>query len=119
MAIRGYAGTARPVINLFENDSRFRPVEWDHADASIIRGYQEIAVPTNLVGGACIVVSPARQAALNAVQTARTTTEAGVATFKASIAALMQKIKDNTATPAEQRAYMVKLGRVALGALSD
>jgi len=118
MATRAYNGTARPVSDRYELDPAFRKVEWDDADGSIIRGYEEIRTRA-LVCGACMVVSPSRQTELDAVNAARAAAEAQVATFKASIVSLAQKVRDNTATAAEQRQLLVKLSRAVFGLLSD
>lgn len=54
-------------------------------------------------------------AAVTAAAAAATTR----ATFLASIVSLAQKVKDNTATAAEQRQLIVKLSRAVLGLASD
>jgi hypothetical protein len=118
MAVRAYSGTVRPVAYPYEGNPAYRVAERDEADGSISRGYQEIANPGNFIGD-IMVVSAERATALAAQVAAQTQARANVEAFKASIIALAQKVKDNTATAAEQRQLLVKLSRVAVGALSD
>ncbi len=70
-----------------------------------------------------MVVSPARQAALDTENATRTVSEAQIATFLASISNLAQIVKDNAGTAAQQqaaqRALLVKLSRAVLGLRSD
>ena len=118
MAVRPYAGTERPQSTIYDNDPNLRTVEVDAADGSLDRGWQHIDSGA-LVGLCTMVVSPARQAALDAANAARAVTDAQIATFRQSIRDLAQKVRDNTATPAEQRQLLVKLARVADGVLAD
>jgi hypothetical protein len=118
MAVRAFAGTARPIDSAFEGRQGFRVVEWDDADGSIIRGYERLSDGA-LLSGACFVVSPARQAVLDAINTAASADNTNRANFIASIVALAQAVKDNTATAAQQRQLMVKLSRAVLGLMSD
>jgi hypothetical protein len=118
MAVRAFAGTARPIDSAYEGRPGFRTVEWDDPDASIMRGYERIADGA-LLSGACMVVSPARQAVLDAINTAAAAENNTRATFMASIVTLAQLVKDNTATAAQQRQLIVKLSRAVLGLMSD
>ncbi len=129
MSVRDYSGTARPVSSQFEGQPDHRVVEWDDDgsthqgrvvpgdnDGSVYRGYE---LPDGRLVGACMVVSAARQAVLDAANTSNTATASQIATFRASIATLAQLVKDNTATTAQQRALIVKLSRAVLGLTSD
>jgi hypothetical protein len=118
MAVRLYAGSARPIDSRYESDPAYRKVEVDAADASIDRGYEHIATGT-LVALATMVVSPARQAILDAANASTAASNAQIATFRQSMRDLAQKVKDNTATAGEQRQLLVKLARVADGVLAD
>jgi hypothetical protein len=118
MAVRAYAGTARPVDSVYEGRAGFRVVEVDATDGSLDRGYQEIATG-KLCSLATMVVSPARQAALDAINADATAEAAQIANFRQSIRDLAVKVKNNTATAAEQRQLLVKLSRVADGVLAD
>lgn len=128
MGVRTYTGSARPIDSVHEAAGR-RRVEWDadgtnyrgrrvpgDADGSIYRGYE---MEDGRLCGACMVPSAARLASLNAENSARAASEAQIATFRQSIRDLAQKVKDNTATAAEQRQLLVKLARVADNILSD
>jgi hypothetical protein len=118
MAVRAYAGSARPVDSVYEGRAGFRVVEWDHADGSILRGYQRLADGA-LIGGACFVVSPARQAELDVLNTAEATRKAGDAAFMADLEQLALKVRDNLATAAETRRCTWKLFRAVRGILRD
>ena len=122
--IVAYSGPARPVNDAYEGKAAFRPVRWNDDDGSLYAGYQRIADAAvapkfGTLGGSCMQVSATRQAALDAANAAEAANENQVATFRASIVALAQKVKDNTATAAEQRQLIVKLSRVSAGVLSD
>lgn len=118
MAVRAYAGSARPVDSQFEGNAAFRVVEVDDPDGSLLRGYQKIADGT-FRSLACMEVSPARAAVLATIHQAAQQEAADVAAFRQSIRDLAVKVKNNTATAAEQRQLLVKLARVADGVLSD
>lgn len=125
MAVRSYTGTARPTDSRFEGNPRYRTVEWDHADASIIRGYQKISsdgdsLPVGaLVSGCTMVVSPARQAALDAANAAAAAEKAQDAAFLADLETLATAVRDNTATQAQTRRCIWKLFRAYKGLLRD
>lgn len=120
MAVRAYAGAARPVNDRYEGKPGYEIVEWDDlgGDGTIYRGYRETASGA-LLSGAAIEISAARLAVLAAEQTARSDRETQIATFRQSIIDLAIKVKNNTATAAEQRQLLVKLSRAVAGLLSD
>jgi hypothetical protein len=128
MSVRAYNGVATTVNDAYEAAGLPR-VEWDAdgavykghvvpggTDGSIYRGYE---LPDGRLTGSCFVASAARLAALAAERAAAEATVASRQNFIASIATLAQKVKDNTATAAEQRTLLVKLSRAVVGILSD
>ena len=119
MAIRVITpDTPRVVDAVYEGRAGFQIVEVDASDGSLDRGYQRIA-DGKLFSLATMVVSAARQTALDTLNAAVAAENTTRQTFIASIVALAQKVKDNTATAGEQRQLMVKLSRAAIGLLSD
>lgn len=118
MAIRSYAGTARPIDSMYEGRVGYRVVEWDHADGSIMRGYQRVSDGT-LIGGACFTVSPARQAVLDAMNASAADEKAQDATFLSNLQTLAVAVRDNTATAAQQRRCIWMLFRAVRGILRE
>jgi hypothetical protein len=123
MAVRAYAGSARPIDSRFENDPAYRKVEVDATDASLDRGYQRIS-DNVLFSLATMVVSPARQVVLDAANSAKAASDAQIATFRQSVRDLAQAVKDSGGLTVAQRLTLlsqlsVKLARVADGVLAD
>jgi hypothetical protein len=117
-----YAGVQRPHDGIIEPvfggalKAGYSKKQWLHADGSTYRGY---LYPDGRLIGSCFVISAARQALLDADNAATASAAAQIATFRQSIRDLAQKVKDNTATAAEQRQLLVKLARVADSVLAD
>jgi hypothetical protein len=120
MAVRAYAGAARPVNDRYEGKAGYEVVEWDDlgGDGTIYRGYRETGTGA-LLSGAAIEISVARLAVLATETAARADREAQIATFVQSVKDLAQLVKDNAATAAQQRQLLVKLSRAVVGLLSD
>lgn len=118
MAIRDYAGTARPIDDRYESDPNYRRVEVDDPDGSLYRGYEH-RTTKRLVSLACMQVSPARQAALDLVNAATAQAKADDSAFLQDLETLAIAVRDNTATAAQQRRCIWKLFRAVRGLLRD
>ena len=86
-------------------------------DDGVCQGYAH--TDGRLWAGPLVTPTPAKLTADATATTAAATETTNRAAFVASIISLAGKVKDNTATAAEQRTLMVKLARVAVGLLSD
>jgi hypothetical protein len=96
MAIRPYNGTARPIDSVYEGKEQ--SVEWDAPDGSIMRGYQRSSDGA-LVSGACVQVSPARQAELDKINAAVEAERQGDDNFFAAMRARFADVKALPNTP--------------------
>ena len=90
--------------------------KWKHTDGTEYQGYK---LPDGRLIGCPTVLSQARIDANAAALAADNQNKADDAAFIADMDTLAQAIKDNTATAAQQRRFMLKLYRMLKGVLRD
>jgi hypothetical protein len=117
-----YAGTVRPWDSVIEPvqggplRSGYAIRQWLDSTGSTCRGY---LYPDGRLIGARFILSASEQAAVDAALAAKAQRDADDATFLAEMETLAVAIRDNAATAAQQRRFIVKLFRMVKGILRD